>query len=344
MQNNQIIKCLLCDADATLKHESYPGYIEPMIFQIYHCEHCQTAFSIPRISDTKELYETIYKKKDEIPGYSRYWKYAEDIKSQEKPLDYLAEAENIYWSVREALSQINVPKDSANILEIGSGLGYLTFALRKSGYNCYGLDISEAAVNRARLEYGDYYICENLFNIAERELESFDLIIMTEVIEHIEAPINFFKALLRLLKPHGRAIITTPNKSFFPSDIIWFSDCPPVHYWWFSEESMSYIAGQINTNIKFIDFSSYYKEHYTWFDINNLGKNLHPVFVLDKSGEVNKYWEQKQSYPFIENLRKGFSQIPFIKHIFRETRKILNPSIIVCEERGPILCGIFEKQ
>lgn len=234
----------------------------------------------------RKNYMRLFIEKKEIPGYSRYWKYAEDINAQEKPLDYLVETEDIYWGVREALNQTTANKDSAKILEIGSGLGYLTYALIKSGYNCYGLDISETAVNQTILEDGNYYICDNIFDFGEKELESFDLIILTEVIEHIDAPVSFFKSLWKLVKPHGRVVITTPNKSFFPSDIIWFGDCPSVHYWNFSEESMSCIARQLNANITFVDFSSYYKVHYTWVDIDKLRKYPHSISVLDKSGQV----------------------------------------------------------
>jgi SAM-dependent methyltransferase len=295
---------------------------------------------MPRIEDTKELYETIYRKGGAIPGYSRYWNYAENAKTQEKPLDYLAEAENVYWGVREALRQSGAIKDSAKLLEVGSGLGYLTYALRKSGYDCHGLDISATAVNQARLEYGNYYTCDNVFDFAENKSECFDLIILTEVIEHIDAPLSVFKALWRLTKHHGRIVITTPNKSFFPQDIIWVGEGPPVHYWWFSEESMSYIARQVNADISFVDFREFYRNHYTWADIRKLRNNPNCVSVLDISGEVIKYSEQQQAHPIVEPFRKCFSRLPFLK---KSVRRILNPSIIIGGRRGPIMCAIFEK-
>jgi 2-polyprenyl-3-methyl-5-hydroxy-6-metoxy-1,4-benzoquinol methylase len=343
MRDNHQIKCPLCNGDAELKYESYPGYIETMFFNIYHCMSCQAAFSLPRIDNTKELYETIYSKKDKIPGYNRYWKYMESIKTQKEPLEYLVEVEEIYWGINEALNQSIKNKYSVNILEIGSGLGYLTFALRKAGYNCVGIDISEKAVNQAKQEFGNYYICTKIEDYAEREIESFDFIVLAEVIEHINNPISFFKSLWKMIKPHGRVIITTPNKSFFPSDIIWTGDIPPIHSWWFSEKSFFYIAQKLNADINLIDFSNYYRIHYTWFDIKKMRYNPLLMPVLNKLGQVNKYWEQKHSNNIMVPFRKSFSRFTILKNIVRKTRILFNPSTIVAGQRGPVMCALFEK-
>jgi 2-polyprenyl-3-methyl-5-hydroxy-6-metoxy-1,4-benzoquinol methylase len=343
MKENHKTKCPLCNGDADLKCGSYPGYVETMVFKIYHCMNCQSAFSIPRIENTKELYEIIYSKKDEIPGYNRYWKYVECIKTQKEPLEYLAEVEEIYWGINEALQQSIMHKSSVNILEIGSGLGYLTYALRKTGYNCVGIDISEKAVNQAKLEFGNHYICTSIKDYAEKEIESFDFIILAEVIEHINEPISFFKSLWKMIKPHGRVIITTPNNSFYPSDIIWTGDYPPVHCWWFNEKSFYYIGKILDADIKLIDFSNYYKFHYSWTDINNIRYNSMLISVLNKSGQVNKCWKQKNSNNFMTPFRKSISRFTILKNIVRKTRILINPSIIIAGQRGPVMCALFEK-
>ena len=124
-------------------------------------------------------------------------------------------------------------------MEIGSGLGYLTYSLIKSNYNVVGLDISQTVVKQAIETFGDHYICANIYEYAQIDLEAFDIVILTEVIEHVNEPINFMESIKKILKPAGKIIITTPNKSFFPKDIIWASELPPIHCWWFSEEAMN---------------------------------------------------------------------------------------------------------
>ena len=134
------VKCLLCGNTSNLVHANYTGYQEPHTFSIYSCQFCNTNFSIPRV-DASKLYEVIYTQGAEHPGYDRYWKYAKDIKNHNDPLDYLAKSEPTYFGVAEFFNKFKIPRD-AKILEIGSGLGYLTYALRKSGYNARAIELS----------------------------------------------------------------------------------------------------------------------------------------------------------------------------------------------------------
>ena len=32
--------------------------------------------------------------------------------------------------------------------------------------------------------------------------------------------------------------LTTSNEDFFPPGTLWATDLPPIHFWWFSEESI----------------------------------------------------------------------------------------------------------
>src|SRR5664279_5159520 len=117
MKVEVVCSCRLCGKRAELRHENYPGYQEPLTFQIYHCENCNTAFSMPISFDSQPIYNLIYCKGRSVPGYNRYWEYAENVKTSNIPLDYLAESEAIYWGVREALLSINLVKSEAKILE-----------------------------------------------------------------------------------------------------------------------------------------------------------------------------------------------------------------------------------
>jgi len=117
----------------------------------------------------------------------------------------------MYWAVKTSLSKIKKAKDK-NIIEVGSGLGYLTYSLFKEGYNIKGLELSPSAVNRAKDKYGEsLFICGDVCEYATGNSHSFDIIIMTEVIEHVENVPIIFSSLCDLLKSGGSLIITTPN-------------------------------------------------------------------------------------------------------------------------------------
>jgi len=344
MNNKNDSFCILCGNSSELIHNAYPGYQEPMMFDIYHCKFCNTSYSLPRVNDTKELYNNIYYKGSKIPGYGRYFGYLRTIINVENPLDYLANTEESYWGVRKALEQIFKDSESLKILEVGSGLGYLTYALNKAGYDASGLDISEIAVQQAINNFGNYYISGDLFEFAEKKPNFFDVVILTEVIEHVNEPIPFIAALLKLVKPNGQLILTTPNKSFYPSDIIWDTENPPVHTWWFSEMSIIYIAKKLNTNVNFIDFSSYYKGRYAVSDLKALRKKPLRMPILDNIGEVIRPNKQKKSISYLWTLRKLIAQIPFVKRFFKYFIKLTNPNIIFCKQRGYVMCAILSKK
>jgi SAM-dependent methyltransferase len=294
---------------------------------------------MPRYADTQQIYDTIYKKGAVAPGYDRYWKYAQFVKSTERPLDYLAENEDTYWGVREALLRIDVANThDLKILEIGSGLGYLTFALREAGYNAYGLDISEEVVKLAKSNYGDYYINANLFEYAVQNQSSYDVIIFTEVIEHVNSPISFVEAVFKLLKNGGKTIITTPNKSLYPQDIVWESDLPPIHCWWFSESSIKYIAKELHASLMFIDFSNYYQT-FCYVDFNALRNKESPKSFLDQHGNFKKSDNNKTK----SKLRTYLAKNPFLKRMYFLFRISTNGGIVRLKNRGLTLCAIVEK-
>jgi SAM-dependent methyltransferase len=335
--------CCLCSEVATLKYKNYPGYQIPSVFDIYSCPSCNTSFSMPR-GETNDIYELIYKNGPEVRWYDRYWKNAEIVKTKDKPLNYLAESEDIYWSVKESLKQIT--KDcisSPKILEIGCGLGYLTYSLNKEGYNSQGLDISQEAVNRAMQNYGNHYICANLYEYAINHENEYDIIIFTEVIEHLNEINSFMESLKKLLKPNGKIILTTPNKSFYPSDVIWATDLPPVHCWWLSEDSINYIANHLDLSVSFLDFRKYYAKNPSWVDVKSIPLPITPP-VFDEEGNLI----EKSIMPVKENLiKKHLGGIKIIRLFYMKIRYWLiknNSNFLLSGSRGPVLCAILQRK
>ena len=330
-------QCLLCGNKAEFKTKQ-KGYQEPDIFDIYCCGSCNTSFSLPRV-ETDSIYQLIYEKGDKVPGYDRYWKYFRNVKNSESPIDYLINSEEVYWGAYSAIvKDLKLPKN-ANILEIGSGLGYFTYSLYKDGFQSIkGLEISQEAVDRATASFGPLYIRADIYEYAEENIGRYDAIILTEVIEHIEEPLKFVKALYKLLKKGGGIIMTTPNKSFFPSFANWATDAPPVHCWWFSENSLEYIAEKLTMTLSFVDFGEYYKKHEKQVFNKDLlnGESTHRfdvngnILVADASinyGVLPKWVKKHKCYRKVKS---------FIYPIFSN-------KFIVTNHRSSVLCAIFVK-
>lgn len=255
--------CPLCNASATCVYQGMKGYIEGSSFSIYECSSCGASFVDPLRSD-ENVYNSIYTYGEKISGYMRYYRFAQVVKKVTKPLSLLAESENVYWGVQQALLPYRTKKDSLKILEIGSGLGYLTYSLNKEGYSTLGLDISKRAVEQATKNYGSYYECGNLFDIAEKRKGLYDIVIMTELLEHVEDPKAFIKAASMLIRDGGKIILTTPNKDSSPKGLVWQNDIPPVHLWWFSEKSVEHLAKECGKKCSFVDYTPYTKKYFEY--------------------------------------------------------------------------------
>jgi 2-polyprenyl-3-methyl-5-hydroxy-6-metoxy-1,4-benzoquinol methylase len=104
--------------------------------------------------------------------------------------------------------------ETPRILDLGCGRGWLSHTLSEYG-DVLGTDIVAASVERARELFPTLSFEQtDLRGLQETHgRESFDLVVSSEVLEHVEADEkrDFLQAIKQLLRPGGYAIITTPR-------------------------------------------------------------------------------------------------------------------------------------
>lgn len=117
--------------------------------------------------------------------------------------------------LRNALTDAfpSAPPDSLRILDIGCGNGsQLSIPLAREGFQVIGIDPDAASIGHARQMSMDTptarFLCAPIESAPE---ESFDVVILSEVLEHVEKPGELLKAGVRHLKAEGLVIVTTPN-------------------------------------------------------------------------------------------------------------------------------------
>ena len=119
--------------------------------------------------------------------------------------------------VRVNFIKNSIDLKNKSLIDVGCGGGLLTEPLKRLGANVTGLDASPEAIEVARehalvMELDIDYRIGDLSVISNR-LDQFDVVIASEVIEHVSDPQNFIHEIDKLTFPGGRLIITTLNRS-----------------------------------------------------------------------------------------------------------------------------------
>src|SRR5262249_15441450 len=101
-----------------------------------------------------------------------------------------------------------------NCLDIGCAYGtLLTYVKRLSNCKAYGIDFIEVYLSRSLItEYGLDFAVSNIELDALPWQETFDIILLTEVLEHFNFnPIPTLQKISGLLSPGGRLYLSTPD-------------------------------------------------------------------------------------------------------------------------------------
>ncbi|KAF5292305.1 hypothetical protein FQA39_LY03339 [Lamprigera yunnana] len=112
----------------------------------------------------------------------------------------------------------NALKD-ISILDVGCGGGYLSEALARLGGTVHGVDAAENLINEAkghaRLESltNIRYFATSIENYAANTSKKYDVVIASEIIEHVTEKELFLNACIKCLKPGGSLYITTFNRT-----------------------------------------------------------------------------------------------------------------------------------
>lgn len=133
-------------------------------------------------------------------------------------------------SIDDALARIGKPPTGSRVLDIGAGECPLRGKLEALGFDYQSLDISQNQngsidyVARIDGELPGPLLCAG----------GFDLLVLTEVLEHVPDWRTAFQNLAKLLKPGGHCIITAP---FF-----YMLHEEPYDFWRPTDHALSYFA------------------------------------------------------------------------------------------------------
>lgn len=220
--------CVLCRSPhSTILFETKTSHSK---FKILQCKQCSLVRTFPLPDDN------VLKIHDESQYYgereSKFIPFLQDIRCRLSKI-----------RAKQYLSMMPESVQRPKVLDIGCAEGRLLNSFFEFGCDCFGIEHlsypDERFINKERINYlvGD-------IDSFDLDKESFDIIIIWHVLEHMDDPDQVMSAIYDILKPSGILIIAVPNYSSPEAKLFqqsWFHLDIPWHKYHFTDRSFRYL-------------------------------------------------------------------------------------------------------
>lgn len=228
MQKNQ---CVICAKDLYPEidyvFDTRFGIEDP--YSIARCESCSLEQTIPVPSqiELNNLYEQHYNFSGE--SNTRYTKLREI---------FLNSSVYRFWLLVDGDISFQMSKGKGRLLDVGCNEGRGLEFFKRNGFRAEGLELNNHAATIAREKGFTVYTS----TLEEVDLqEKYDVIILSNVLEHSLNPSTMLKAIHGLLNPGGQVCISCPNSNSWLRLIFgrfWVNWHVPFHVTHFSKDAL----------------------------------------------------------------------------------------------------------
>ncbi len=184
------------------------------------------------------------------------------------------------------------PSDDQVILDCACGRGfYLNYYRHISSVKLIGLELEGDIIRKAQGNIGhlpDILLTQaNIYHLPFAD-SSFDGVILSEILEHVDNDVAGLKEVYRVLKPGGVAAITVPNANY---PFLW----DPIN---------RTLENVFHTKIRRGPLAGIWANHVRLYTIEQLRKAVSSAgFMIEQERAFTHY-----SFPFIHNLVYGLGK------------------------------------
>jgi len=246
----ELLKCPVCESiSLSIAFTTKDYFLTKETFQITRCNLCDFLFTNPRPTSA------------ELPRYYLTEEYLSHTTTKKSALNLLYSfLRNI--AIKKKYSLISKHKMDGKILDIGCGTGEFLNYFNKKGWVTLGVEPAETPRKFAAAKYGLSVFDES--HLEKIPSESFDIITMWHVLEHVSELNERLDEVKRILKKDGILIIALPNSKSWDAEKYknyWAAWDVPRHLYHFSISSFTKLMTKhslIINEILPMTFDSYY--------------------------------------------------------------------------------------
>ena len=219
--------CKVCDSTIKLINKKH---------NLGQCDNCKLIFCLTVFAQDEfvKVYDELYNKQN-----SHYKHHA--------VVEYNMLLENkkikVGFHRSKLLKKYVLNGNCKSVLEIGSGVGLIGSYIRKhnDSINYLGIEIDKESFEKSQTL--KLNTINGDFNVMDKIEETFDVIMLWEVLEHLQDLKSFIELAYKRLNKGGKIILSVPNydKIYnYPNrekDAV-FQDLPPIHINFFNKENI----------------------------------------------------------------------------------------------------------
>jgi SAM-dependent methyltransferase len=283
-------------------------------FAIHRCESCQAYFIQPWLNDEElaRYYPEAYGRfrhgeslnKKNYQGWQRLvleQHYGYPSRNGKTEPNALKQAAAYLLSFVTAKGVIPY-RGSGKILDVGCGGGGYLYRLKQWGWNTYGVEPSETGAKQAQ-SLG-LTVKQGSLTDARFESEFFDVIRLSNVVEHLPNPKTVFREIHRILKPDGIVYITVPNTRslvFWLFQENWYALDAPRHVISYSPKTLKTLADATGFDVAREDFTA---------GPFNFVRSM--KYLLEEKGDEYPAWLRKIRWERSKFIRRSLKPFFFI--------------------------------